>query len=201
MLMELRDDFEMQSVVTQLDTVGGASFPALPDTLRSSLLETALEYTFVKREEVVGPAKVRQDLSAADVFPPESPLLSLRDAWQSLLKRKLSELPERDLFSSPLQLNDLSIQRYEVGSKGITPHMDAKSCINLVSVFVLTGNCQFGICQDRSGTNPIALDARPGNVLLLRAPGFRGSDFRPFHFVTDIQGPRITVGIRQETKR
>lgn len=94
----------------------------------------------------------------------------------------------------------MSLQLYEEGSIGITPHMDGKSVANLICIVILTGESKFALCEDREGSNPKYLDTTPGNVIFMRAPGYRRSDHRPFHFVTDITSRRIVVGIRQVVK-
>lgn len=201
MRITLRNDFEISSVLTALDQIGGVSLTIVPDEVRTYLLTEALTYQYQPREKIVGPAKVRQDLSGTDNLPSDSPFMTLRDIWQNLLTDKLSGLVEREkLFRVPLYFNELSLQRYEIGSQGITPHLDSKGSINLICIFTLTGLCRFCVCRDRQGSNPIELDASPGTVILLRAPGFLHSDARPFHFLTDIQGPRISLGLRQEAK-
>jgi hypothetical protein len=73
------------------------------------------------------------------------------------------------------------------------------SYINLVCVFVIGGQGSFYVCSDRSGNDSIEIDASPGNVILMRAPGFLGSEGeRHFHYVTDIREPRYTFGLRQK---
>lgn len=200
MQIGLHKNFDIKSVVADLDTIGGTSFALLPEGTRQYLTSHALRYEYRKREMIVGPANVRQDLSGVDIFSPDSPFCILRDAWEDLLNQKLGELPGGDsVFDVPIHFNDLSLQRYEVGSLGISPHLDSKTSINLICVFTLVGHCRFCICEDRDRTNPVELNAAPGNVILLRAPGFCQSDKRPFHFVTDIEGPRISFGLRQQT--
>jgi hypothetical protein len=76
--------------------------------------------------------------------------------------------------------------------------MDGMSQINLICVFVLTGHANFALCKDREGTKPKYLDTTPGNVIIMRAPGFMDSDFRPFHFLTDVSERRIVFGLRQK---
>jgi len=58
----------------------------------------------------------------------------------------------------------------------------------------------------RTGNNPIEIEATVGNVLLMRASGFKGIDnclvhqdeIRPFDFITDIPIQRYTLALRQE---
>lgn len=159
---------------------------------RRKLLIEALSYPYKEREKVVGQYKVRQELSAFDEFPANSQFFDLRDQFQILLEEKLRKA---------LNFNDLSLQKYKPFSLGITPHMDGRSIINLVCVFVLKGNGRFCLCEDRDGKNAIELDSTPGNVILMSAPGFNGANFRPFHFVSDIKDLRITFGLRQKAPR
>ncbi len=104
------------------------------------------------------------------------------------------------LFETPLSFNSMVLQRYEKGSLGITPHKDGLSYINLISIFVIGGRGRFYLCSDRSGAGAIEIDASPGNVILMRAPGLMGtgSKERPFHYVTDIEETRYTFGLRQK---
>lgn len=191
--MELMD-FDSSFLAASLIYPGSVSFPILPKAVRASLLIEALSYPYCRRETVVGPAKVRQEVQGFDDFPPTSQFYALRDASERLLKAKLSS----QLFSRPLYFDDLSLQKYLPGSLGITPHRDGRNRINLVCVFILKGQGKFYLCEDRSGKNAVELDSIPGNVILMRAPGFNGANFRPLHFVSDIKNLRITFGLRQK---
>ena len=92
------------------------------------------------------------------------------------------------------------LQRYSVGEVGITPHVDRTAYRNVVCLFVLEGQGRFYICDDRAGNGAREIPHTAGDVLLMRAPGFRGSDERPFHFVRDIQSPRYVFGLRHERR-
>ena len=200
MQIVLKAEFDAERIIEELTQRGGTSFPLLDERTRQYLTNAALAYSYTKREMVVGKFKVRQDLSGTEITSSESPFFVLRDMWQSLLLEKINQhMKNRPLFTTPLSFNELSLQRYEVGSQGITPHLDQQSCINLICIIVLCGNCRFCVCKDREGDDPFQLDAQPGNAILLRAPGFLGEDYRPFHFLTDIVGPRISFGMRQHT--
>jgi hypothetical protein len=101
------------------------------------------------------------------------------------------------LFPSPLHFNSLSLQKYAQGSIGITPHRDGLRYINLICIFVIAGQGRFFVCADRSGQEAVEIEATPGNVILMRAPGFLGEDLRPFHFVSEISATRYSFGLRQ----
>lgn len=89
------------------------------------------------------------------------------------------------------------LQKYELGSIGITMHCDRSLYINLICIFNIDGLGKFYLCDDRRGTNAKALDSSQGNVIFLKAPGFMNSQERPFHYVNDIQATRYTFGLRQ----
>lgn len=183
-------------LLDDLSSVGVASFGVLPDDVRQRLLTEASQYQFEPREKVVGKAHVRQELSAFDAFPAQSLFCRLRDAFQRLLVRHVS-LVSPPLFATPLALNDMVLQRYAPGPIGITPHRDHLHFVNLVCIFTLEGRARFCVCEDRSGSGAREIDSRPGIVVLLRAPGFRGSDIRSLHFLSDIREPRTTFALRQ----
>lgn len=189
-------DFDTEYIVSGLTATGGVAVPLLTEPARLELLAEAAHLTFVPRPVVVGAYGVRQYLSAVDTFPSGSLFLTARDALQEYLTdgfRHLSVPP----FPLPLTFNDLVLQRYEPGPVGISPHRDGKHFIHLGMILVLCGEARFCLCADRSGEHPVELNAAPGTAVLLRAPGFQGSNHRPFHFVADIRELRITFGMRQ----
>lgn len=147
----------------------------------------------------MGKHHVRQDLSAFRAFPPESPFLRLRDTIASLLNAEFATLC-RYPFSTPLHLDDLVLQRYPKGSSGISPHKDGLSMGNLVCVLVLAGTGDFTLCDDREGSNPRVIQAPPGHMILMRAPGFLGKNEQPFHFLANITKERCTFGLRQRIR-
>lgn len=191
-------DFDIERLVEGLVSQGGVSLPALPPNRTQELVREAESFTYVAQPEIIGGGKVREQLSSFTNFPPDSLFYKLRNDFLELMIRKLSGLKTKNIFGQPLNFNDMSLQRYEPGSIGITPHRDGKSRVNMICVFVLKGISEFAICDDRLGTNPKFLDVRPGNVLILRGPGFFNSTFQPFHFVRNIREERIVFGLRQK---
>lgn len=189
-------DFDIRHLLSSLERDGGVSIPILSEDYRRALLEEAESYSYKKQPEIVGKFKVREQLSSNYEFKPGSLFLRFRDDFQNLINKKLSDLDYP--FATPLDLNEMSLQVYEKGSIGITPHMDGLSQINLICVFVLTGHAKFALCKDRKGTEPKYLDTTPGNMIIMRAPGFMNSDFRPFHFVSDVTERRVVFGLRQK---
>lgn len=149
--------------------------------------------------EVVGNGNqvVKQQLGSFACFPPSTQYSQLKDAFQTLLDRELATVKTYP-FITKLDFNSMVLQKYDLGSIGITPHRDQLSYINLVCIFNIGGQGRFYLCDNRSGSNPRVIDSSPGSVIFLKAPGFMSSPERPFHYVTDIQATRYTFGLRQK---
>ena len=125
-------------------------------------------------------------------------IYALRDAYQRFLGKATSHWG----FPSELKLNSIYLQRYRPSSFGISPHRDNPRFINLISIFTLSGNARFYLCNDKTGSSPHELDASPGSVILLRAPGLPGKSIeRPDHYLS---GPtesfRYSITLRQILK-
>jgi hypothetical protein len=191
--------FDIGRVLEELSSVGATSVKILDEDFRVALLKEAEGYDYKPEDEIVGSGDrlVRQQVSSFDDLPEGSGYVLLKNSFQDLLERRLADA-ESYLFETALNFNSMVLQRYEKGSIGITPHRDGLSYVNLVCVFVIRGRGRFYVCSDRSGRDAREIDASPGNVILMRAPGLFGSeDNRPFHYVTDIQETRYSFGLRQ----
>lgn len=95
--------------------------------------------------------------------------------------------------------NEATYLRYRGPHAGITPHRDFKGHRLLVAVFTLAGRAQFRIVADRAGNDELAAwETQPGDLCLLRAPGFDGDpDGRPLHAVgAPLDGERLVLGFR-----
>ena len=188
------------SILEELLSVGATSVRLLEENFRVALLEEAEDYDYQPEDEIVGSGDsvVRQQVSSFDVFPDHSGYVLLKDSFQDLLEQRMTQL-EAYPFETALGFNSMVLQRYEEGSLGITPHRDGLSYVNLVCVFIIGGRGRFYVCSDRSGRDAKEVDASPGNVIFMRAPGlFEAEDNRPFHYVSQIEEPRYTFGLRQK---
>ena len=191
--------FDIGRVLEELSSVGATSVKILDEDFRMALLKEAEGYDYKPEDEIVGSGArlVRQQVSSFDDLPEGSDYVLLKNSFQDLLERRLADA-ESYLFETALNFNSMILQRYEKGSIGITPHRDGLSYVNLVCVFAIGGRGRFYVCSDRSGRDAREIDASPGNVILMRAPGMFGfEDNRPFHYVTDIQETRYSFGLRQ----
>ncbi len=190
-------DFDYERFVQELIMRGGITLPILPVERRLELISEADTYTFIPQPEIAESPLVREELSSCTIFPPQSPFHILANDFFNMLTEKISSADMKRLFPTPLTFNDMSLQLYKKGSIGITPHRDGKSRINLICVFVLKGAGVHGLCDDRSGSGAYYLDGTPGNVIIIRGPGFINSSYQPFHFVRDIAEKRVVFGLRQ----
>ena len=195
------DDFDITKIMEKLSSIGATSVRILNENFRMSLLKEAENCTYKPEEEIVGSKEriVRQQMGSFNEFSDRSNYILLKNSFQALLDGCSAELDTYP-FETPLSFNSMVLQRYERGSLGITPHRDGLSYINLVCVFTIGGRGRFFICSDRSGRDVREIETTRGNVVLMRAPGFFGSKDRPFHFVTDIQETRYTLGLRQKSR-
>lgn len=178
------------------------SLPLLDRTARQRLSAASARLPFRQARPVVGEGEraVFQDF----VICMEVPWHSLLWRFAAALERHINaalRLCSTPLLAPQFHINDLAIQRYERGSRGITPHRDHLRYDGLVAVIPLSGAARFCACADRGGRMARELPSPPGSLLLMRAPGFAGRNDRPFHFVADVGQRRLSLGLRHDNRR
>ena len=141
-----------------------------------------------------GERAVHQDFDICLSIPRPHRLWALTQAVERLVARALAAMDAPPLEALPL--NDLVLQRYPPGARGITPHRDHVRYVGLVVIVQLSGDGRFGLCAERSGAGARPLTAGPGDGILMRAPGFAGAKDRPFHFLDRITVERYSLGMR-----
>ena len=194
-------EVDVLELLDRLEREDAIAVPALTGEYRAWLLEDARTVRYREARPVVGRGErlVRQRMGVHDDFGPDSRFHDLTRHYQAIWDGWLATM-ESCPFESRLVFNDLMLQVYEPGETGITPHMDRTSYRNLICLFVLEGRGRFGLCEDRSGRGARIVAHQPGDVVLTRAPGFGGSDERPFHFVDRITERRYVFGLRHERR-
>ncbi len=150
---------------------------------------------------LVGPEgrRVRQDFELTMDIPEPHSIRELAAALGDAVTAAAAVIQPNPLPDG-IDFNDLIVQRYPKGSLGITPHRDHLRYTGLVILVTLVGNARFYICADRSGRDPVEIPAAPGGAILLAAPGFAGGKERPFHFLDSVTLPRVSLGIRHDTR-
>ncbi len=188
----------LERSVREIETLGATTIPAVigPQTRRRLLDEITMYQLEVEPVEK-GPHRVTQAFAAISEFPVIS---HFREISGQLQRWLVSELCEKHpgILSEPLTFTELVAQRYQPCPVGISAHRDGASFINLIAILVLEGQGRFCICDDREGSNPVSLRNEPGDLILMRGPGFRGSDIQPFHFVDKVETRRTTFSLRHK---
>jgi len=167
----------------------------------ADLVAASAELCYREARPVIGEGEreVRQDFEICMPVPDGSLFHDCRNALERLLGQALGVMPAPPLFVPP-RLNDLVVQRYPAGSRGITAHRDHLCYRDLVAIVTLAGRARFFVSTDRSGENAREVPIPPGSLLLMRAPGFAGHDDRPFHFLNDVKEERICLGLRHDVR-
>ena len=187
------------AMAAALERVGredAAVLPLLAPADCRHLIESGTDLAFRSAKPVIGEGEraVYQDFDICLSIPQTHPLWRLTQAVEVLIADALAAMASPPLEGLPL--NDLVLQRYPPGARGITPHRDHVRYIGLVAIVQLSGDGRFGLCADRSGAGARVLDAGPGDGILMRAPGFGGDKHRPFHFLDGITVERYSLGMR-----
>jgi hypothetical protein len=191
---------EIKTLAASLQTCiteGASAARLLSEEARVRLVAGAEDLSWRRALPVIGEGdrRVYQDFELTQQFPADS---SYREAAISIGAAVAAAASH--LSPNPLPpgfcFNDLILQRYKAGSRGITPHRDHLRYRALVALVIVSGDGRFCLCRDRSGGDTREIAASPGDILLMRAPGLAGSTDRPFHFLERITRERLSFGLR-----
>ena len=173
-----------------------AVLPLLAPADCHPFIESGADLSFRSARPVIGEGEraVYQDFDICLSIPEPHPLWRLTQAVERLVADALAAMDAPPLEVLPL--NDLVLQRYPPGARGITPHRDHVRYVGLVAIVQLSGDGRFGLCADRGGADSRVLEAGPGDGILMRAPGFGSVKHRPFHFLDGITVERYSLGMR-----
>lgn len=185
---------DIEGIVAELRDYGAISFPILKEEARLRLVEEALRCPFRVVDREAG--GVIQEAEACQEFGSESLFIVLMNELQEALKKSFAWYNPYP-FKTKLLLNTIYLLRYCKGSIGITPHIDSPAYINLMLGVNLTEGGCFCICEDEHKKNPKELKTTPGNVILMRAPGFLPNDGKQFHYLDGVCKERYSLWIRQ----
>jgi len=198
----LSDSRQAGEVLSRLAAEDAACLPLLSASELPPFLEVArgLSYRTARGEVGAGARAVRQDFDIC-MSPPRPGLLwDLVARVEEFLGKALAE-NQPALLDGPLILNDLVVQHYQAGSLGITAHRDHVRYTGLVALILLSGEGgRFYACTERSGLDAREIPWRPGDMLLMRAPGFAERTDRPFHYLCDVTTERYSIGLRHDTQ-
>jgi len=188
----------MAAALDQVAREDAAVLPVLTPAACRAFVDSAADLSFRAAKPVIGEGEraVYQGFDICLSIPRPHRLWALTEAVERLVADALAAMDPAPLEA--LALNDLVLQRYPPGARGITPHRDHVRYVGLVVLVQLSGDGRFGLCAARSGAGTRVLEAGPGDAILMRAPGFAGSGHRPFHFLDGIGAERYSLGMRSE---
>ena len=191
----------MARALARLDAEDAVSLPLLGPRARRRLIGASARLAFRPATPIVGEGAraVRQDFDLCTAFPDGSLFRVFAGSLGRLVDAALAHLDPAPL-ARPFRFNDLVVQRYPRGSFGITAHRDHVRYEGLVALVTLAGAARFFVCAGRSGRHPREVHGPPGDLLLMRAPGFAGLRGRPFHFLRDVTQPRLCLGLRHDAR-
>jgi hypothetical protein len=197
----LADAAAVAQALRSVGDEGAASLPLLPPEVLPPLLAEARDLNYRPARPEVGEigAMVYQDFRLTTDLPPNSVLMKLSRAVERLINRALKTM-RTPPFSGDFAVNDFIVQYYPRGCKGMSPHRDHLRYTGVVAIVILGGAGRFMLCEDRSGANAHKVPTRPGDLLLMRAPGFQARGDRPFHAVRDITEDRYILGLRHDSR-
>lgn len=195
------DSAQLAEALACLAAEDAVSLPFLSPGSCGPLIEAAMALPYRDATPIVGTdeQRVHQNFELTVQLPPDSLFHRLAKALERLTERALGHIDPPPL-AGPVRLDDMIIQRYPVGSAGITPHRDHIRYRDLVAIVTLSGHARFFICADRSGRDAREIPIRPGSLLLMRAPGFAGLEDRPFHMLSDVTEERLSLGLRHDVR-
>lgn len=197
----LRGPDEMAEALARMAREDAVSLPLLgaPDCEALAAAANRLPYRRARPVVGEGAQAVYQDFGLCYSLPSGSLFHHVAARLERLLADALS-LIHPPLLAAPPPFNDLIVQRYAAGSRGITPHRDHIRYEDLVIIIPLSGSARFYLCAARDGRESREIPAPVGAMVLMRAPGFAGSRARPFHYVTDITAERLSFGLRHDVR-
>ena len=193
------DSHQLISALGRLPAEQSLAVPCLDERQRQTLVSVADSLTYRIAKPVMGGATtpVYQDFELCYDIPPDHTLWELARYLEKRISKTIKKvgLQGHDV----LHFNDLIVQNYPPGCRGITPHRDHVRYRIVVAIFLLTGDGNFCTCTDREGTGAKTIPAAPGDLLLMTAPGLVEEKPGPLHFVNGITCRRRTIGLRYDT--
>lgn len=169
----------------------------------NQLIELADQLAYRKARAVTGSQStpVYQDFELNYAIPDTHPFQQLMATLEAFVEPLLTQKrPADDSGQERLMLNDLIVQRYPPGCAGISPHRDHVEYRLVVLILLLSGNGEFCIHSDRDEARRSVIDFRPGQLLLMGAPGISDDFKRPFHSVRNVTESRRTIGMRYDRR-
>lgn len=191
----------LAAAIARIEAEDAVSLPLLKPAHLQRLCAASADLSFRPAKPLVGEGEraVQQEFEICITVPAHNPLWDFAAALSQMVNSALARLDPSPL-GPPFHFNDLAVQHYPRGSLGITPHRDHIRYQGLVAIVTLSGAARFFLSTDRAGHGEREVPCPPGHLLLMRAPGFAGSQARPFHCLREVAHTRLGLGLRYDTQ-
>ena len=202
-MVALIADLDLQQPLRRLAEAGATFVPqALVEPFRDLLVHEADAGPFDRLPEQVGRYGVRQQAEHRVILGDDVGGYPGVDQLRREFAARIRAHGDDIQGLGEWYPNDISIQRYQAGSLGISPHLDNKRYRYLVAIFTLEGAAPLALCTDRQGAVQHEWETVPGSLVLLRGPGLGGAeDGRPLHAVGGpTEGRRTSLTFRLDSR-
>jgi len=187
----------LSAAVAGLPESGAAACPFLDQQEIDDLILLADSLAYRSARPVMGSGQsmVYQDFELCYDIPSHHRLWDFARGVGRVLNRALTDCGMQ-VSGEPYIVNDLIVQRYPPGCRGITPHRDHVRYALVIAIILLSGDGVFGVCEDRERRGERTIRFLPGELLLMGGTDLSEGFRRPFHFVNGVSQLRRTIGLR-----
>lgn len=197
--MKLFNYTDLRTCLTQVGNSGlGIAEGILNRNLINMLLTELSQLKFSDVDENLGPIKQKfSKLLFSEIPNSLQSLTQLKKETEALIHSNAGDFPSLKNWL----IKESIVQKY-TSADGISTHVDLKRHPYIVVLFNITGSCIFDILESRDGLVTKTAYPKPGDMLILRAPGFNSPtsfDNRPYHRVSGNMTSdryRISIGFR-----
>lgn len=115
----------------------------------------------------------------------------------NILKNKYLEIRNSIFRKYDIDL-EICVNYYDKGAKGISPHRDFSTSVNMIGIYVVHSKNDFCVADTRDKQNEKRFDAYDNTLIIMRGPRSTDeNDMRPFHYVENIIEDRISIIFRE----
>ncbi len=201
-MFDLLDPRRLSLAIESLLVQPATTVPCLSAQECDRLAVVADQLTYRSAAPMMGAkeALVYQDFELNYSLPPNHPFWKLATTLEELMSLALTKISAKWVSPATYTINDLIVQRYPPGCKGITPHRDHLAYRIIIAILLVSGDGEFRIHRSRNEPEGQVIQFCPGDLLVMGAPGIFAGFLRPFHSVAGISRLRRTIGMRYDSR-
>ena len=187
----------ISNLISELKERGVCVIPLLSHELCSKIKSETDAFPFIQAEEFYPTSNCRQNFTYFYDYPKDNLVWKVAHELEQLLNH-VSKNEGSLIFETPLSFTEMAAHHYEITEVGIDPQRDESRYRNIIAICVIEGDGEFYTTTEKINGVEKIIQAKAGDVIFMRAPGFMNSDIRPIHGVRNIISPRLSVTFRQE---